>query len=161
MKVGDLMTRSVATCRPGETLAIAAQRMWDHDCGCIPVVSDDTEARVVGILTDRDVCMATHFRNAPPAALSVGEVMTREVRTIGPEETPSDAEAVMRDAQIRRLPVIDEEQRLLGVVSLADLARVAARQRRSRKAEVTERELGETLEAICAARAPAHAAPSA
>ena len=75
MKVEDLMTRSVGTCRPTDTLSSAAQLMWERDCGCVPVVSDDGSNRVVGMLTDRDICMAAHFRGASPGALPVGQVM--------------------------------------------------------------------------------------
>lgn len=85
--------------------------------------------------------------------------MTRAVHSIGRDEMLADAEAVMRDAQVRRLPVLDEQQRLVGLISLADLARAAARQHGSKRRSVTERELGETLEEICAIRASAaHAA---
>lgn len=161
MKIKDLMTKEVGTCRPTDPLSAAAQLMWDRDCGCVPVVSDDESGQVVGILTDRDICMATHFRGTAPGAVSVGEVMSTKVRTIGPSETAADAEAVMQDARVRRLPVVDEDQRLVGLISLADLARATTAQHASKKPELTDLELGETLEAICAAPASARVAVSA
>jgi CBS-domain-containing membrane protein len=161
MKVRALMTRNVGTCRPADTLSAAAQLMWDRDCGCVPVVSDDGSMRVVGMLTDRDICMATHFRGASPGSVRVGDAMSKAVRSIGPSETPADAEAVMRDARVRRLPVVDEKQRLVGLVSLADLARAAARQHGAKKPDLSEDEIGETLEAICAARTASQLAASA
>lgn len=161
MKIEEVMSRDVETCRPTDTLSSAAQRMWDHDCGCIPVVDDEDPRHLVGMLTDRDICMAVHFRDRSPAEVTVGEVMSGTVRTIGPGETLLDAEAVMRDAQVRRLPVVDDRRRLLGIVSIADLARTAARERGSRSPEISEIELGQTLEAICSARARSPIAVSA
>ena len=163
MKVEDLMTRSVGTCRPTDTLSSAAQLMWERDCGCVPVVSDDGSNRVVGMLTDRDICMAAHFRGTSPGALPVGQVMSNAVRTIGPLETPADAGAAMSDSQVRRLPVVDDDERLLGLISLADLARAAVRESASKKRrpEITEKGVAETLEAICSVRTPRQAAASA
>ena len=60
MKIKDVMTPNVRTCFMSDSLATAAQLMWDHDCGCVPVLSED--ARVVGMLTDRDICMAAYFQ---------------------------------------------------------------------------------------------------
>lgn len=161
MKVQDVMTKEVGTCRPTDSLSTAAQLMWERDCGCVPVVSDDGSNQLVGIVTDRDICMATHFRGASPGAVCVGDVMSTKLRTIGPSETPADAEAIMQDAQVRRLPVVDKEQRLIGLVSLADLARAATAQHSKKKPELTDLELGETLEAICAAPAAGPVAVSA
>jgi CBS domain-containing protein len=161
MKVEELMTHNVRTCRSGDTLSTAAQLMWDGDCGCVPVISDDGSKRVVGMLTDRDICMATHFRGCRPREIAVGDVMSTGVRAVGPSEDLADAEAIMRDAQVRRLPVVDGNQELLGIVSLADLAREADRKRQSKQPSITEHEVGDTLTAICAPRGPAPLAASA
>jgi CBS-domain-containing membrane protein len=161
MKVSKLMTRGVATCQPTDTLSDAARLMWDRDCGCVPVVASDGSNRLVGVITDRDVCMAAHFRAAAPSDLRVGDVMSTRIRGVGPSETLADAEAIMREAQVRRLPVVDEGQHLLGLISLADLARAAALQRTSKKPEITEAELSQTLEAICTAIAPSQRATPA
>lgn len=161
MKVDKLMTRDVWTCHPGDTLGTAAQLMWDGDCGCIPVVSDDGSKRVIGLITDRDICMAAHFRGSAPREIAVGDVMSTEVCTVSPSEELADAEAIMRDAQVRRLPVVDANQGLLGLVSLADLAREADRRRRSKRPPITEQEVGDTLTAICTRRDPPQLAASA
>jgi len=134
MKIGELMTQNVRTCLPTDTLSTAAQLMWDGDCGCIPVVSDDGSKRVVGMITDRDICMAAHFHGCRPREIAVGDVMSKSVRSVGPSEDLADAEAIMRDAQVRRLPVVDSNQEILGMVSLADLAREANRKRKSKEA---------------------------
>lgn len=161
MKVEQLMTQDVRTCRPGDNLSAAAQLMWDGDCGCIPVVSDDGSNRVVGVVTDRDICMATHIRGCAPREVPVAEAMSTAVRAVGPSEELADAEAIMRDAQLRRLPVVDENQQLMGVLSLADLAQEADRKRKSKQSPITEQEVGDTLTAICAPRSPSQLAASA
>lgn len=152
MKIEQLMTRDVRTCKPGDSLSAAAQLMWDSDCGCIPVVTDDGSRRVVGMITDRDICMATHFRGRRPREVSVGDVMTTGVRSVSHAEELAAAEAIMRDAQLRRLPVVDEKEELTGILSLADLAQEADRGRSSKKAPISEQEVGDTLTAVCAPR---------
>jgi CBS domain-containing protein len=67
MSVKDLMTKNVKTCRPSDLLNAAARIMWEEDCGCVPVVGDDNQ--LVGMLTDRDICMATYTRNQPPGSI--------------------------------------------------------------------------------------------
>jgi CBS domain-containing protein len=149
MKVEQLMTRSVRTCRPSDSLGDAAQLLWDADCGCLPVVSDDGSKCVVGMITDRDICMASHFRGLPPRQIRVSEAMATAVRSVKASEQLADAEAIMADAQVRRLPVVDDDQQLVGLLSLADLAREADRRRRSKRPPITEAEVGDTLTAIC------------
>jgi len=161
MKVEQLMTQDVRTCRPGDSLSAAAQLMWDGDCGCIPVVSDDGSKRVIGMVTDRDVCMATHFRGRAPREVSVDEAMSTGVRAVGASEDLADAKAIMREAQVRRLPVVDEDQQLMGVLSLADLAQEADRKRKSKQSPITEQEVGDTLTAICAPKSPSQLAAPA
>jgi CBS domain-containing protein len=155
MRVDQIMTRSVHSCRAGETLSDAAQIMWDTDCGCVPIVSDDASGRVVGILTDRDICMALHFRGRAPRDVAICDVMSTAVRTVAPTQDLEDAEKIMREAQIRRLPVVDDEQRLVGILALADLAQEAARERgASGRPALTEEEIGDTYSAISVSRIP-------
>jgi CBS-domain-containing membrane protein len=113
------------------------------------------------MITDRDICMATHFRGRAPREVPVAEAMSTAVRAVGPSEELADAEAIMRDAQVRRLPVVDENQQLMGLVSLADLAQEADRKRKSKQPPITEQEIGDTLTAICAPRSPSQLAASA
>ena len=120
MRVRDLMTRTVATCGPTDSLGRAAQLMWERDCGTVPVVNRERE--VVGIITDRDVCMAAHFTGKALREISVGEVMTRSVHVCGPKDSIESAEAIMRENQVRRLPVVDEFRRVIAILSVADIA---------------------------------------
>jgi CBS domain-containing protein len=149
MRVEQLMTRPVQCCGPQETLARAAQLMWDHDCGCLPVCSGDGVARVIGVITDRDICMHALFQGKPLQALCVSDAMARHVQVCRPDDSLADAERTMREARVRRLPVIDEQDALVGMISLADLAQEAAREGTASTHEITETEVGGTLAAIC------------
>jgi CBS domain-containing protein len=149
MRVEQIMARPVQSCRPDDSLARAAQLMWDHDCGCLPVVQGDGVPRVVGVITDRDVCMCALFQGRPLRDLRVSEAMAKQVKVCSPSDSLADAERRMRDGRIRRLPVVDEEGLLIGMISLADLAQEAMRERTASKQEITETEVGDTLAAIC------------
>jgi CBS domain-containing protein len=104
-------------------LAVAAQAMWDADLGCLPVV-DDSSA-VVGMLTDRDLAMATHLRGAPPWALAVSDAMARTVYTARPDDKLRAAARLMTRYQLRRLPVVDGAGKLVGMLTLTALAQAS------------------------------------
>ena len=148
MRVDQVMTRPVHSCRPEDSLARAAQLMWDHDCGCLPVMGSNGAERVVGIITDRDVCMCAMFEGASLAALKVGQAMAKQVQCCRPDDSLADAERVMREARVRRLPVLDESDVLVGMISLADIAQTAEREGAEERAEVTPREVGTTFAEI-------------
>lgn len=147
MKIEQLMTKEVATCCPEETLNEAARIMWERDCGFVPVVAG-AERRVVGVVTDRDVCMATYTRGQVLPQIRVGDVMSSAVRTCRPSDDLKAAEWAMREAQVHRLPVVDDVDQLLGVISLADIAREAAREAGAKRKQVTTSEVGEALAEI-------------
>jgi CBS domain-containing protein len=142
MKVDEVMTSDAVSCRAGDTLARAAELMWDRDCGCVPVV--DHEDRVIGIVTDRDVCMAALHRGRALHEVLVSDAMASVPVTVGPEETIVVAQDVMRRVRVRRLPVTDVTGKLVGVLSLHDLARSAATDRRWFSG-VTMREVARTF----------------
>ncbi len=144
MTVENIMTRDVTCCGPDETLDRAAQIMWERDCGCVPVLSD---GRVVGMITDRDCCMAAYTKGQPLSAIRVGDAMAREVRFCGPREGLATVEERMREYQIRRMPVIEDDGRLVGIVSLNDLA-LAAERGRGQTGFPTTAEIFDTLAVI-------------
>ena len=156
MKVEQIMTKQVATCTPGDTLNEAARIMWERDCGIVPVVEDRATRRVAGVVTDRDACMAAYTRGQPLSQIRVGDVMCTDVASCRAGEDVHEAEQTMQRAQVHRLPVVDDANQLLGVISLADIARETARAVGLRRQEVTATELGETLTAI---RKPREGAP--
>ena len=152
MTIEPLMSRDVRRCLADDTLDHAASRLWEHDCGSLPVCAadDDGEARVIGMLTDRDICMAALFQGKPLHELKVADAMSRDIRVAKVDDRLEDVELLMRELKIRRVPVTDESGRLVGIVSLADFARVARGRATSRRAGVvSERDVGHTLAAIC------------
>jgi CBS domain-containing protein len=145
------MTRDVSCCISTDSLSVAAQLMWDGDCGAVPVLHPDS-GEVVAMITDRDICMATLMSDRPPSAIPVSSAMSRTLYRCSPEDTLAQAESILRSRQIRRLPVTDDDGQLVGILSLADMVRAAARDRvRSRKDVVPEEVTG-TLEVICRPR---------
>jgi CBS domain-containing protein len=148
--VEEIMTRTVVTCKPEDCLDRPAMLMWDFDCGAIPVVTENNE--VVGMLTDRDICMAAFSQAKAVHEIRVEEAMSWEVYSCLPDDSVAEAEEIMRTRQVRRLPVIDLQGRLVGVVSLNDFAREAAREQSRRTRDTTPAEIGLTLAAICQPR---------
>lgn len=98
------MTTTVRTRFISDSLATAAQLMWDHDCGCIPVLNED--ARMVGMITDRDICLAAFFQAAPINGIKVSTVMSRQLFNSFADDDLSAAETIMREKKVRRLPVL-------------------------------------------------------
>ena len=154
MKIKDVMNHPAVTCPATSTLDHAARLMWEFDCGAIPVV--DADGRIAGIVTDRDICMAAYTQGRPLRDIAVPTAMARKVVAAHADDAVETVEQLMRDYQIRRLPVIDNDHRPVGLVSLNDLARLAARARKS----AVDRELVHTLAAVCRphAHAPVRAA---
>lgn len=146
MKVKDVMVRDVTTCAPHDTLNRVAQIMWEHDCGVVPVI--DGEDRIVGVITDRDVCMGAYTKGLPLHAIRVDEVMSRDVKSCRCEDTVAEVESTMRKNRIRRVPVTDPLGRLSGIVSMSDLARRSAERVKASDA-IAPAEVGETLASVC------------
>jgi CBS domain-containing protein len=133
MKVRELMTKQPTTVKPDAKLGEVATLMKQEDCGSIPVVED---GRLVGIVTDRDIVIRGVAAGKDPKTQRVSEVMSADPVGIGPDQDVSEAEKVMGDRQIRRLPVV-EGGRLVGIIVTAQIARAG-----------NERSVGETLKDI-------------
>ncbi len=119
MKVQDIMTSNAKTCGLDTNLAAAAMTMWDHDCGTVPVV--DIEGKVLGMITDRDICMAAATKHRDVALISVGEVISGKAFTCAPEDDVRAALKMMQDEKVRRLPVVDTDGALRGILSVNDI----------------------------------------
>ncbi len=157
-----LMSGTVRVCQPDDSLNEAARIMWETDCGLVPVTAADGSGAVVGVITDRDICMAVYTQGKTLGEIPVGAVMTRKVHCCKPSDSLEEAQSIMRIAQVRRLPVVDGEGRLVGLLSLADLAREASREREPRKKPpVQEAEIGETLARISLSRRSPASGPEA
>jgi CBS domain-containing protein len=145
MNVKEVMTKDVRICGINDNLATAARIMWVNDCGILPIVHSGGAA--VGVLTDRDICMAAASKDRRPSDVSVAEVMMRQLYSCPPEADIREALQIMREKRVRRLPVIDEKGILRGILSLDD---VAVKTRMADKpAELSAEDVEITLDAIC------------
>ena len=135
MLIRDIMTPNVECIRPDATLQTAAARMRDLDVGVLPVCDND---RLAGMLTDRDIIVRAVARGLDPASALVREAMTPEAIWCFDDDNVTEAARLMRDRQVRRLLILNHDKRLVGILSLGDLA-----------VETNNDELaGNTLEAV-------------
>lgn len=153
MKIAQLMSKPVKTCHPDEPASMAAGLMWDGDVGCVPVV--DGDGQLVGMITDRDICMAAYTRGEPLHTIPVAAAMNKHVVTCRPDDVDRDVVELMAKHRIRRIPVVDDAQRPVGIVSINDLAIAASPNGSAKKPEVAPQVVTSALAAICANRAPA------
>lgn len=150
MKVEQLMTPEVFTVTDRQTLNDAAQLMWDHDCGCIPVLSAE-DGQLVSVVTDRDIAMAAYTSGKCLGEIPVTAAHSQHAIFAGPEEDISAVEARMQSNQVRRIPVVNEAAQLVGIISLNDIAIASTK----RQGGVTAKEVSGTLAAICKPRVAA------
>ena len=146
MKVKHVMTVDPVAIWRTESLATAAKSMWENDCGIMPII--DAGRRVVGVITDRDICMATAVRNRPESTISVEEVMTGKICSVKPDDDIQTALHLMHEHKIRRLPVLDDEGELKGMLSMNDIV-LKAEETNGKKAPLTFHEVIKTYKAIC------------
>jgi CBS domain-containing protein len=118
----DIMTDSPAVCTPDTPAQDAARLMQDNDCGSIPVVESRDSMKLIGIVTDRDLALRVLGRGMGPEA-KVREAMTRNVSSVKQDADLNEVERLMSGQQVRRIPVVDGQDRLVGIVAQADLAR--------------------------------------
>ena len=147
MTVRELQTSNVKTVGPDTDLAVVAKLMWEGDCGAVPVVN--AERKVLGMITDRDICIASATRSKPPAEIRASEVISTNngIHAVKPDDDVRVALRTMRKHRVRRLPVVDREQRLSGILSINDLAMHTSS---SLPDSVPAQEFLETFQAICA-----------
>jgi CBS domain-containing protein len=146
MTVKELQTSNVKTVGPDTDLAVVAKLMWDGDCGAVPVVNE--ERKVIGMITDRDICIAAATRSKPPAEIRASEVMTNHgIHSVKSDDDVRVALRTMRKHRVRRLPVVDQQQRLTGILSINDLAINTSP---TLPDSVPAQEFLETFQAICA-----------
>ena len=143
MRVEEVMTRPVAFCNPATNAAVAAEIMWNQDCGSLPVAEDG--GRAVGIVTDRDLFIALGTTNRRAADIPVGEVMETELACCAPEEDVRTALTTMAKRKLHRLPVVDKSGILKGIVSMNDIVLRAE----GEAAGLTGDDVIRTMKAIC------------
>ena len=134
MKIADVMSRDVQFARPNDSIQTVAQQMAQFDVGAMPVCDGQ---RIQGMVTDRDLTVRGLAQGASPDT-PVSQVMTGNLEYVRPEDDVEQAHDKMSAAEIRRLPVVDEQQNLVGIVSLGDLARSDEREAGATLQEVSE-----------------------
>ena len=144
MIVKDLAAFDVKSCTADTDLATVAKIMWDCDCGAAPVVNEDR--KVIGMITDRDICIAAATRSASPADLKVRDVMSGDVYACGIGDDVRTALKTMKERRVRRLPVLDGQERLAGIISMNDLV---MRAECRTGADVPGEQFLATLKSIC------------
>lgn len=121
MKIRKLMTKAPTYCTASCTAEMAANLMNQCDSGILPVVQDSLDLKLIGVVTDRDLCLAVIAARRDPAHTVVNECMSRNAKCVGPDNDVDNAVRIMAEHQVRRLPVVEENGRLVGMISLADL----------------------------------------
>ena len=119
MKVRDVMTQAAVCCEAATNAGAAVELLWVRNCGMLPVTGPDK--KLVGVVTDRDLCIALGTRNRLPGDLTVGEVATRIVFSCKPDDEIHEALSTMASKQVRRLPVLNGEGVPVGVLSIDDI----------------------------------------
>jgi CBS domain-containing protein len=122
MNVQDIMSKTLSCCAATDTLQKAAQLMKEHDVGAIPVVNDCDQRKLLGIITDRDICMRVVAQGNLTSTAMVSEAMTSTPATCRPDESIEACESIMKRHQVRRIPVVDSSGVCVGLVSQADIA---------------------------------------
>ena len=122
MKLADMMTKNVQSCHPDDPISRAAQIMSDVNCGAVPVVDDNN--KVVGVLTDRDIVLRVVAKGIDTDDCRCSDCMTTNVTTCTPDTDAHRCADLMAEKQIRRIPVVDRDGRLAGIVALGDMATV-------------------------------------
>ncbi|MES2459546.1 MAG: CBS domain-containing protein [Armatimonadota bacterium] len=122
MNVLDIMTKSPAVCTPDTRLTDVARMMVEHDCGAIPVVTSQNNPSPVGMITDRDIVVRVVAEGRSPAEHIVSDAMSHSVATVHGSDSLQTALQVMEENQVRRLPVVDEQGHVIGILAQADVA---------------------------------------
>ncbi len=146
MNVQALMSTPVRTCQRDQTAQAALRVMGEHDCGCVLVVDDGV---LIGIVTDRDIALALARADLRPSQIRLAQLISGHVFIVRPESPVAEAEAVMRQQQVRRIPVVDERSRPVGLLSLNDIARAGEAHEWSADDGLGAPDVAATLAAIC------------
>lgn len=159
MKVKEVMTPNAKAIWLTESLMDAAKLMWENDCGVLPIIKDGR--KVIGMITDRDICMALAMRDTNPSGVSVEEVMTGLVYPANPEDDVDQALQTMKDHKIRRLPVLNVEGELEGILSMNDVVLHAKPAKGSAPGTIKYSDVVKGYQAICQHPVPESASAAA
>jgi CBS domain-containing protein len=131
MTARELMTPEPFVATGDTTLNELAYHMLQYDCGAIPIVADPESRRLVGIVTDRDIIARAVSRDRNPMSVRADDVMSTDVKAVSPDAPLEELIELFRRERFRRVPIVDQERRVIGIVSLADLVRKAPLRQRA------------------------------
>jgi CBS domain-containing protein len=151
MNVRELMTTDPEACAPQDTLDVAGRIMRQRRCGFVPVIDSQATKRMVGVLTDRDIALYLTQAGARASEVEVGACMTKEPHTVAPDAELEEAARIMEQHAVHRLPVV-EHDRLVGILSLKDIARAAREEWAGTGPRRAEQQMVDIIEAIAAAQ---------
>lgn len=142
VKIEEIMSESPACCTPDDFVQVAASMMARFDTGIVPVTETLTyPSKLLGVVTDRDLCLRVLAEGRDPNQVRISEVMSTKLTTCKPSDKVEQALAHMRSAQVRRIPVVNREFEVVGMLSLGDIVRHSA---------ASEADFCKTMKAICA-----------
>ncbi len=147
MKVKEIMTSNATACTPTDMLSEVARWMWDYDCGILPVVKDG--GRVVGLITDRDICMAAAINKRNLSNIAVEDVISGKVYSASADDDVRTALETMQDRRVRRLPVVAADGTLEGMLSLSDVVLWAKEGKDTEAPDLSYVDVVDTYRAIC------------
>ena len=147
MKVQDIMTKNAQSCRDEANLSMAALIMWDSDCGAVPVINE--LGKVIGMITDRDIAIAVATKGRLASEITVAEVISGHTHTAQPGEDVRSALKTMRQEQVRRLPVTNDDGTLQGILSLSDIVRHIGEPAGKQASGLSYEDVVSTYRAIC------------
>ena len=122
MKIREVMSPNPVCCLPTDSAQRVARTMCDHNIGSVPIVIDQDARKLVGVITDRDLCCSVVADGLDPKATAIEKFMTLNPVTCREGENVENCERLMQEHQIRRIPIVDAEDRVIGIVAQADLA---------------------------------------
>ena len=154
MKVKEIMSTDPKACTLTDNLSAAAGLMWENDCGILPVVAEG--GKVVGVITDRDICMAANLKNRNLSNIAVEDVISGKVFACKPEDDVHLALKTMQENKVRRLPVVAADRKLEGILSMNDIVLKADEAKEKRTPELSYADVVNTYKSICQPRLPTH-----
>lgn len=146
MRLKEIMVEDTKTCRPNQSLLDAARLMRQVNCGAVPIV--DENKKVLGILTDRDICLCSADRDRKLSDIRISEAMTPKAYSCHPNDTLDNALETMREHQVRRVPIVDDKGVLKGIVTMDDIICKSAKKLDATEARRSYEEVVGTLQDI-------------
>ncbi|HEX6731466.1 MAG TPA: CBS domain-containing protein [Pyrinomonadaceae bacterium] len=159
MKVQEVMTTNAKVCTLTDNLSAAAGLMWDNDCGILPVVAEG--GKVVGLITDRDICMAAHLNSRHLWNIAVEDVISGKVFACKAEDDIHSVLTTMQENKVRRLPVVGADGTLAGILSMNDIVLRAEEPKEKKATELSYADVVKTYKSICQHRLPTRAQAAA